>query len=543
VIERFGSAASSRPLVIVSNVQHEVGIPPAVRFGAAWRVMSQLPLTIQFDAHTQYELIGVQCTAVTHVWISAEVAGAIRVRARRAGDCGMPIVGNAVYERYASDEMEKQNRTNVHVRGRSGRDVVHERNLLLVQPKYGKAKATDKVQFYADHMPMHVYYALRRAADVDEAARALELDSDSADDEMPCDVAAEAVAASVATSAASAPASAVVVLPSASASASDGEWACIRHGRDGAAIESLDDSYVRLMDDAFDRMYPNAEDDWTARSALDWLCSDGCTQCILGSRPTATSRAATTTAFFMAHDLMLFRAANGPQCVVPDWSEVVHVAIEGANAHMDSDVLTGGLLEVSLFDVDKRPPETLFSTAETPLFALLNGKCLCAVNSVVQALASLTFDIRSHFEPGEIHDAWTALISRHSDAARRHEALALSDEIATTLLGPNMTLGAYNSAHELMDRVLGAMGIARRLIATHKRTCRNENCRYSAVETTLLTIVMSLELERGGSVSGALAGRCADEEQGRIRLLWAGAGADGRLALARHARHCQHASK
>jgi hypothetical protein len=74
-----------------------------------------------------------------------------------------------------------------------------------------------------------------------------------------------------------------------------------------------------------------------------------------------------------------------------------------------------------------------------------------------------------------------------------------------------MTLGAYNSAHEVMDRVLGAMGIASRLIATNKRTCRNENCRYSADTTTLLTSVVSLELERGGSVSGALAARCANE--------------------------------
>lgn len=144
--------------------------------------------------------------------------------------------------------------------------------------------------------------------------------------------------------------------------------------------------------------------------------------------------------------------------------------------------------------------------------ALRNGSSLCAVNSVVQALASLTFDIRSHLEPGEIHAAWTALISRHSDAARRHEALALSNEIATTLLGPNMTFGAYSSAHEVMDRVLGAMGIARRLIATNKRTCRNENCRYSAVETTPLSSVVSLKLERGGSASDALAGRRAVEQ-------------------------------
>lgn len=209
---------------------------------------------------------------------------------------------------------------------------------------------------------------------------------------------------------------------------------------------------------------------------------------------------------------MLMRAIFGAQGPVPEWSDVVFVAIEGANAHMEPDVLISGLSEISLFDVDKRPPETLFSTTEKPLFALLNGNSLCAVNSVVQALASLTFDIRSHLEPGEIHDAWTALISRHSDAARRHQALALSDEIAITLLGPHMTLGTYNSAHEVMDRVLGAMAITRRLIATNKRTCRNGNCQYSAVETTPLSSVVSLELERGGSVGDALAGRRSVEQ-------------------------------
>jgi hypothetical protein len=400
----------------------------------------------------------------------------------------------------------------VHVRGRSGRDVAHERNLLLVQPKYGKSKSTDKVQFYADYMPMHVYYALRRAADVDEAARALELDFDAADEEMPCDDAAEAVAASVATSS-SASASAVVVLPSASASASDGEWACARHGRDVVAIEdvSSDDRYFQIMDEAFGDMHPTAEDAWTARSALDWLCTHGCTQCLLGSHRTATSSTATTTAFFMAHDLMLFRAIFGAR-LVPEWSDVVVVAIEGANAHMEPDVLSSGLCEIILFDVDKRPPETLFSTTEKPLFALLNGNNLCAVNSVVQALASLTFDIRSYLEPGEIHDAWTALISRHSDAARRHQALALSDEVATTLLGPHLTLGTYNAAHEVMDRVVGAMPIARQLITTNKRTCQDKNCRYSAVVTSPLTTVASLKLERGGSVGDALAGRRSVEQ-------------------------------
>lgn len=151
-------------------------------------------------------------------------------------------------------------------------------------------------------------------------------------------------------------------------------------------------------------------------------------------------------------------------------------------------------------------PETLFSTVATPLFALQNGAVLCALNSSVQALASVSFDFVAHLADRIVANEWRAVITEHTRLAINGEVSCISAQSAAVLLGRMMRVGEYNSAHEVIEALLHSLPNEYKLRIEHSRTCRNVHClQTTRDETSFATSIVDLQLRNeNDSVAAAL---------------------------------------